>query len=217
MLAQRGAWISDPQIHTAARSITSRGHQPQLFAGPRLPAFQGVLSHLGGPESTTPTRFPPPHPSVIPTQLLWHVNPQQSELKGASQRPVRKEALPGGCNRSLHRSLRRASWEVPSEERVTWPPADFLLDLASHLGVPLRTGLGSRGPVATGKYSSPFTPPQTSNINNPTPAGTTGVASTHASLSAGHAGYRPAPGTWRRHGLCSPCRMAGGTWQAPDL
>ena len=34
VLPQRGAWISDPQIHTAARSITSRGHQP---SAPCLP------------------------------------------------------------------------------------------------------------------------------------------------------------------------------------
>ena len=52
--------------------------------------------------------------------------------------------------------------------------------------------------------------PQTSNNNNPTPTGMMGVVTTHASPSAGCAGYRLAPGTWRRRGLCSPCRMAGG-------
>ena len=164
------------------------------------------------------TSPPSLHPiPVIPAQLLWQVNPQQSKLKGASQRPVRKETLLAGCNRSLHSSFRRASWEVPSEGQVTWPLADVLPNLAGHLGVPLKAGLGSQGPVATGNDSSPLTPPQTSNSNNPTPAGTTGVASTHASPSAGHAGYRPAPGTWRHRGLYSPCRMAGGTGQAPDL
>ena len=203
-----------PGSQIPSHPLTSCGHQPQLFAGPWVPAFQGVLSLLGGPESTTPPLSFHPIPQLF---LLWQVRPQHSKLKGASRRPVRKETLPAGCNRLLHSSLRRASWEVPSEGRVTWPPADFLLDLAGHLGVPLRAGLGSQGPVATGNDSSPLTPPQTSNSNNPTPAGTTGVASTHASPSAGHAGYRPAPGTWRRHGLCSPCRMAGGTWQAPDL
>ena len=70
VLPQQGAWISDPQIHTAAHPLTSCGHRPQLLTGPRLPVFQGVLSHLGGPESTTTTPFPPPHPRYsCPTAL----------------------------------------------------------------------------------------------------------------------------------------------------
>lgn len=45
----------------------------------------------------------------------------------------------------------------------------------------------------------------------------TGVGGTHASLSVWCAEYRLAPGTWRRHGVSSLCRMAGGTWLGPDL
>ena len=36
-------------------------------------------------------------------------------------------------------------------------PAGFLLDPAGHVGVPLRTGLGSQGTLATDNDSSPLT------------------------------------------------------------
>lgn len=80
------------------------------LSGPQLRAFQGFLSHLGGPESTTTT--PSLHPiPVIPAQLLWQVNPQQSKLKVPAKDQSERRPCQLDATGHFTAPSRRASWE----------------------------------------------------------------------------------------------------------